>query len=607
MLALIRREIGPWLVAGHSIALLLVIGLGIFAVVRLNRIGAATERLTNQLAVERALADDIVSQVALVRFYASKYVRTQKQADLDRFDEAFARLQDLLARSERHITNSRRFAQLRLIEVAVQEYSDGFQEATQIINRRQAVRSHVLNVQELEIDNKLAALRVYVNTQRDPALFLSIGNAQKAFSQMRLNALLYLNEGDERYNILFDRGYQGVQAAFANLEATLPDPTQRENAAAAAAAATTYAGGFQAVREDAIRLRTLFQSDLARLEITISDAAMTIAAGVEDEFQAENRTSQGLIAQTRFLLLAAAALAILANFNMSLVTYGHITRRLRAEEALRRHRDYLEEVVQARTAELQQRNEEIKQFAYIVSHDLRAPLVNLKGFAAELRFALNEVQSVLGEVMPRLSPDQQRRLAPALQEDVPEALDFIDVSVNRTDGFLKALLKLSRLGRVTLNPEPVDVNEVVQETLTTLAHQLEARQIQVTVDPLPEITADRTALEQIFGNLLDNAVKYLDPARPDKISITAQPDKTETTFIVRDNGRGIAPEDMGKVFAPFRRAGRQDAPGEGMGLPYVQTLIRRHGGDIHCQSQPGVGTTFTFTLANQFQSGETSQ
>ena len=82
------------------------------------------------------------------------------------------------------------------------------------------------------------------------------------------------------------------------------------------------------------------------------------------------------------------------------------------------------------------------------------------------------------------------------------------------------------------------------------------------------------------------------------------PKDDELLIRIRDNGRGIAQEDMDKVFAPFRRAGKQDVPGEGMGLAYAQTLVRRHGGRIWCESEPGVGTTFTFTLPHQFTQGD---
>jgi signal transduction histidine kinase len=265
-----------------------------------------------------------------------------------------------------------------------------------------------------------------------------------------------------------------------------------------------------------------------------------------------------------------------------------LTERKRAEKRLEQY-----------AAELEQANEEVKQFAYIVSHDLRVPLVNLQGFAAELRAASEVVRPAIDDVLSHVDPGQRQAVKLALQEDIPEALDFIDSSVACMDEFITAVLKLSRIGRRELKPEPIDVKAIVQATLQTLTHQIEAHQGQVTVEPLPQVVADRTSMEQVWGNILSNAVKYLDPDRPLRIEVTAERNHDEITFHVRDNGRGIAAEDMDKVFAPFRRAGRQDIPGEGMGLAYVQALVRRHGGRIWCESEPGLGTTFAFTIPSQ--------
>jgi signal transduction histidine kinase len=99
-----------------------------------------------------------------------------------------------------------------------------------------------------------------------------------------------------------------------------------------------------------------------------------------------------------------------------------------------------------------------------------------------------------------------------------------------------------------------------------------------------------------LGSLLDNAIKYLDPNRPGQIEVSAEETADTTVFHVRDNGRGIAEDDMNKLFVPFRRLGPQDVMGEGMGLAFVRTLLHRLGGSIDCHSQFGVGTTFSFTL-----------
>jgi signal transduction histidine kinase len=268
-------------------------------------------------------------------------------------------------------------------------------------------------------------------------------------------------------------------------------------------------------------------------------------------------------------------------------------------EEVRRYATELEQRVNESTTELREANEEVRRFAYIVSHDLRAPLVNIKGFAAELHTSVKTLQGAFEQVSAHLTEEQQHSVSLALREEVPEALAFIDSSVSRMDRLISAILQLARLGQRELKLEAIDMNDLVHELLQSEAYQVTKRLIKVTVDPLPGVVADRTAMEQIVGNILSNAVLYLDPARPGRIAFFGQQGERENTYHIRDTGRGISEEDRDKVFDLFRRAGHQDVPGEGMGLVYVQTLVRRHGGRIWFDSEVGVGTTFSFTISNR--------
>jgi signal transduction histidine kinase len=128
-------------------------------------------------------------------------------------------------------------------------------------------------------------------------------------------------------------------------------------------------------------------------------------------------------------------------------------------------------------------------------------------------------------------------------------------------------------------------------------HQLsEAGGEIVVVSPMPTLVSDRLALEQIFGNLIDNAVKYRDRKRPLRITVRALESGRQVHFEVSDNGRGIAKQDHERIFDLFRRSGVQDRQGEGIGLAHVRTLVRRLGGDISVESEVGAGTTFRVFL-----------
>ncbi|MBZ0306318.1 MAG: PAS domain S-box protein, partial [Anaerolineae bacterium] len=216
---------------------------------------------------------------------------------------------------------------------------------------------------------------------------------------------------------------------------------------------------------------------------------------------------------------------------------ANITERKNAETAIRQINEELEQRVQERTRALEEANEEIKYFAYIVSHDLRAPLVNLKGFASELRSGLKIVEEGCNSVLPLLDPTQRDKMLYALKEDIPEALRFIESSVSSMDVFTKAILKLSRLGRLQLELVQVDTRSMVEKILESLTYQINQLGVKVRLGDLPHITADVVSLEQIFGNILTNAVAYLDPNRQGEIEIQAESKTGETVFYIRDNGR----------------------------------------------------------------------
>lgn len=282
-------------------------------------------------------------------------------------------------------------------------------------------------------------------------------------------------------------------------------------------------------------------------------------------------------------------------------TIEDITERKRMEKALLESHEKLESRVAKRTRDLRAVNEDLKNFAYIVSHDLRSPLVNLKGFSAELGVCLTEMRSLLAQFWTSFDSRTRLRITAILNEDVPEALGFIDTSVNRMDNMINAVLRLSRYGRREMALQPLNVEEMVHKILASLAHQIARHHTQVIVGTLPEVIADPLAMEQIFANLLSNAINYLTHDRKGIIQVSAESAEHETVFHVKDNGRGIAGEDIARIFEIFRRAGKQDVTGEGMGLAFVKTLVRRHGGTIGCVSELGVGSTFTFTISRHIE------
>lgn len=277
-----------------------------------------------------------------------------------------------------------------------------------------------------------------------------------------------------------------------------------------------------------------------------------------------------------------------------------------AEAALRENYLNLEATVDERTADLREANDEIQRFAYIVSHDLRSPLVNIMGFTSELEELRNDIFRRIGalaqaapETVPALAPDAEPDLAgedKQLSADFSEALGFIKSSIAKMDRLITAILNLTREGRRQFEPVRVETRELIEGIVQTIAHQAAEANAEIHIAPLPPIFSDRLALEQIFSNLIDNAIKYLKPGVPGEIAIHGRTKLGFAVFEISDNGRGIDPKDHQRIFDLFRRAGTQDKPGQGIGLAHVRALVRRLGGTMSVSSELNQGSTFTVTL-----------
>lgn len=299
---------------------------------------------------------------------------------------------------------------------------------------------------------------------------------------------------------------------------------------------------------------------------------------------------------SNWLLAVQLIAALLVLLVSSLAVWSGIrhTRGLqKVQTTLQQANELLEERVSIRTADLQEANDEIQKFAYIISHDLRSPLVNIMGFTAELATLRREMAQIIGV---QEAPDLPARPAANIDHEFGEALNFIQQSTTKMDRLINAVLKLARSGQRQFHFELLDMNVVVGEIVATLKHRTSEIDAEIVIEPLPHIVSDRLAIEQIVGNLLDNAVKYLDDSRLGRIIVRGRSLGRAIIIEVEDNGRGISPDDLGRVFDLFRRGGKQDRPGEGIGLAHLRVLIRRLGGKITCRSQFGIGSVFSVLL-----------
>jgi signal transduction histidine kinase len=249
---------------------------------------------------------------------------------------------------------------------------------------------------------------------------------------------------------------------------------------------------------------------------------------------------------------------------------------------------------------LDQQKQENEMFVYSVSHDLRSPLINLQGFSEELSLSYREVEALFRrDGIPPAVRDQGLKL---MSENIEDSIRYIQTAVGRLARIIDALLRLSRAGRVEYHWQTLDLQTMVRKIVDALHDTITAKKVDVVVGELPPSCGDPTAVEQVFANLISNAVNYLDGARSGTIEVgCADSELAGTTgtfhiYYIKDNGLGIPEAYHQRVFTAFSRLHADVAQGEGIGLALVRRMVERHGGKIWLQSAAGAGSTFFVAL-----------
>lgn len=239
--------------------------------------------------------------------------------------------------------------------------------------------------------------------------------------------------------------------------------------------------------------------------------------------------------------------------------------------------------------ELAAKNKELETVVYVVSHDLRSPLLNVQGFG-------NALIRACGQLKDKLQPFEDAEVKGLFDVEIPRALRFIEAGVTKMDMLLTGFLRFSRLGRVVLQIQRIQMNKLVHGAAQALKFQTEEADATVSIGDLPDCTGDPTLIGQVFSNLIDNALKYRAKDRPCQISITGRENGGQAIYCVEDNGIGIAGEHQPKVFELFHRLDPKKTQGEGLGLSIAQRALERQQGRIWLESTPQVGTRFFIAL-----------
>lgn len=240
---------------------------------------------------------------------------------------------------------------------------------------------------------------------------------------------------------------------------------------------------------------------------------------------------------------------------------------------------------------LEAKNRELESIVYTSSHDLRSTIVNVQGFSSELSMTCDQLLTVLNTIP--IPQDTKDTLLKIVQDDIPTEIKYITASASKMDMLINGLLKLSRLGRVVTRPENIDMNSQMSTIIDSMKFQIRESATKVSVENLPPCKADVSQITQIFWNLIDNAIKYLDPQRQGIIEISGSVKDKMSVYCVSDNGKGISPRHQKNIFEVFHRLEPEgNVSGEGLGLSIIKRIVDRHGGDVHVESTPGKGSKF---------------
>ena len=244
--------------------------------------------------------------------------------------------------------------------------------------------------------------------------------------------------------------------------------------------------------------------------------------------------------------------------------------------------------------EISEKNKELEQVIYVTSHDLRSPLVNVQGFSKELDYTMKDLESILQSV--EIPLDSKKKLDLIFEEDIPETITFIDSSIKKMDSLLTGLLRLSRLGRAALSFEDLDMNLMLSAIKNIFEFRIKEEGVNVEIGELPSCVGDAVQINQVFSNLIDNAIKYRDPKRDCVIKIRGEQKGEKVIYCVEDNGIGISKEHQKDIFVIFRRLDPKGTSGEGLGLTLVSKILSRNNGKIWLESESGFGSKFFVSL-----------
>ncbi len=248
----------------------------------------------------------------------------------------------------------------------------------------------------------------------------------------------------------------------------------------------------------------------------------------------------------------------------------------------------IEEVITAK-------NKELENYLYVASHDLRSPLVNVQGFSQRLQKHADKIKAVLSECL--IEPQTKESIDKIANEDIPKTLNFIFSNVSKMDTLINGLLQISRTGRIKMNIRKINMNKLFNNIIAAHNFQITELFVNMVVGNLDDCYGDENQLNQLFSNIIGNALKYSDKNRQSELKIASQTHYSKVIYSIKDSGIGIAPRHIEKIWDVFYRVDSSSPEaGEGLGLSIAKRIADKHKGKIWVESEEGKGSTFYVEL-----------
>jgi PAS domain S-box-containing protein len=241
------------------------------------------------------------------------------------------------------------------------------------------------------------------------------------------------------------------------------------------------------------------------------------------------------------------------------------------------------------------KNKELQSIVYVASHDLRSPLVNIEGFGGELMKSCQQLDKLMKDAV--FDETKTKKVNELIRDEIPEALGFIKAGTTKMSSLLAGLLQVSRVGTTTVEIRPLDMNKMMAGIRQFMEFQINDAGAELVIKDMPACLGDEAMINQVFSNIIGNALKYLDPDRKGEMIIQGHIENGHCIYCVEDNGIGINPVHQRKIFELFHRLNPNDsAGGEGLGLTIITRILDRLNGNVWVESEPGKGSKFFVSL-----------